>query len=142
MNGESECPQRYKDATISAFFRRALTHCSTWQETQKEIDRVQQLLVNNGYSNSEVQAKLRRIIDAWYKGPPPPTTHEGTNHKIFYKSHMTSKYKEDERAIKHIIHRNVTPIEADDKLSIVIYYRSKKTSSLLMKNDTTLPLEQ
>ena len=137
MNGESECPQRYKDATIGAFFRRALTHCSTWQETQKEIDRVQQLLVNNGYSNREVQAKLRRIIDGWYQGLPPASpTEEGTTHKIFYKSHMSTKYKEDERAIKDIIRRNVTPRESNDKLSIIIYYRSKKTSSLLMKNDT------
>ena len=136
MNGESECPQRYKDATIGAFFRRALTHCSTWQETQKEIDRIHQLLVNNGYSNREVQTKLRRIIDAWYQGLPPTTpANDGTTHKIFFKSHMSSKYKEDERAIKNIIRRNVTPIESNDKLSIIIYYRSKKTSSLLLKND-------
>ncbi|KAG0718346.1 hypothetical protein GWK47_007743 [Chionoecetes opilio] len=37
LNGESYIPQRYKDSTIGAYIRRALTHCSTWQLVHKEI---------------------------------------------------------------------------------------------------------
>ena len=38
LNGESECPERYKTSTISAYVRRALTHCSTWHATSKEME--------------------------------------------------------------------------------------------------------
>ena len=28
LNGRSECPQKYKDSTVTAYIRRAITHCS------------------------------------------------------------------------------------------------------------------
>ncbi|XP_076067661.1 uncharacterized protein LOC143040452 [Oratosquilla oratoria] len=37
MNGRSECPQRYKNSTIRAYIRRALTHCSTWTKAHTEM---------------------------------------------------------------------------------------------------------
>ena len=49
---------------------------------------------------------------------------------------MSTKHKEDEKIIKSIIKRNVTPLKASDQLAIIIYYRNKKPSSLLMKNNT------
>ncbi|XP_076059885.1 uncharacterized protein LOC143036421 [Oratosquilla oratoria] len=138
MSGESECPKKYRDSTISTLFRRALSHCSSWPDTQKEIDRVHQLLINNGYSNNEVQSTLRRVIDTWYQEPHHTTTeHEGTTHRIFYKSQMSNKYKEDEKILKDIIKRNVTPTKERDKISLTIYYRNKKTSSLILRNHTT-----
>ncbi|XP_066988226.1 uncharacterized protein [Macrobrachium rosenbergii] len=33
MNGTSECPERYKRSTISAYVRRALSHCSSGNDT-------------------------------------------------------------------------------------------------------------
>ncbi|XP_076058667.1 uncharacterized protein LOC143035687 [Oratosquilla oratoria] len=37
MNGKSECQQRYINSTISAYIRRALTHCNTWTNVHTEI---------------------------------------------------------------------------------------------------------
>ncbi|XP_064080775.1 uncharacterized protein LOC135197684 [Macrobrachium nipponense] len=33
LNGDSECPARFKTTTVKAFIGRALSHCSTWQDT-------------------------------------------------------------------------------------------------------------
>ncbi|XP_064077594.1 uncharacterized protein LOC135195264 [Macrobrachium nipponense] len=49
MNGKSECPERYKHSTISAFVRRALSHCSPWRDTHSELERTAQVLVDNGH---------------------------------------------------------------------------------------------
>ncbi|XP_068250248.1 uncharacterized protein [Palaemon carinicauda] len=54
LNGDSECPTRYKSSTINVYVRRALTHCSTWHDTHKELDRISQVLVNNGFSNKHI----------------------------------------------------------------------------------------
>ncbi|XP_066952259.1 uncharacterized protein [Macrobrachium rosenbergii] len=37
VNGESECPERYKCTAISTFIRRALSHCSSWKGTHTEL---------------------------------------------------------------------------------------------------------
>ncbi|XP_068211740.1 uncharacterized protein [Palaemon carinicauda] len=63
LNGESECPARNRASTIKAFVCRALPHCSTWTDTHKELERVAQVLINNGYSNKHVQREVRTVID-------------------------------------------------------------------------------
>ncbi|XP_068229086.1 uncharacterized protein [Palaemon carinicauda] len=69
LNGDSECPACYKASTIKAFVRRALSHCSTWTETHKELERTAQILINNGSSNKQVQREVRTAIDKWYGAP-------------------------------------------------------------------------
>ncbi|XP_068229709.1 uncharacterized protein [Palaemon carinicauda] len=59
LNGESECPSRYRALTIKAFVWRALSHWSSWTETHKELERAAQVLINNGYSNKQVQQYQR-----------------------------------------------------------------------------------
>ena len=48
---------------------------------------------------------------------------------------MTANYKADEKALKQIIKRNVTPQDKKDKLELVIYYRNRRASNLVMKNN-------
>ena len=65
LNGDSECPVRYKRSAISAYMRRALTHCSTWPSTTMEIDNAAQILVNNGFSNREISLQIKKAMDKW-----------------------------------------------------------------------------
>ena len=44
LNGYSECPIKFKSSVINAYVNRALPHCSTWNEVQKELDFVTQQL--------------------------------------------------------------------------------------------------
>ena len=48
---------------------------------------------------------------------------------------MNPTYKRNEKSIKEIIKNNVKVINSNDKLKIIIYYQSIKTSNLVMKNN-------
>ena len=134
LNGLSECPDRYKRTVISAYIKRALTHCSSWKSTTEEIDHSTQVLVNNGYSNSDVQQTTRRAIDNWYSNNTN-TNDDPPAIKIFYKNQYHRNYKKDEKALKEIIDNNVRVTDQDTKLKLIIYYSNKKTCNLIMKNN-------
>ena len=48
---------------------------------------------------------------------------------------MSSRYKDDERAIRRIITDNVFSTDPDKKVSLIVYYKNKKTSNMVMKNN-------
>ncbi|XP_076059494.1 uncharacterized protein LOC143036132 [Oratosquilla oratoria] len=60
MNGRSECPQRYKNSTISAYIRRAFTHCSTWTKAHTEIVRSTQVLLKNGFDKKDIDTVTKK----------------------------------------------------------------------------------
>ena len=66
-------------------------------------------------------------MDKWYSDHNPSTTPDNpqttTPLKLFYKFHMSSSYKTDERVMKDIIHNNVTPTDPLQLISLVIYYK-------------------
>ncbi|XP_076049329.1 uncharacterized protein LOC143030005 [Oratosquilla oratoria] len=66
LNGQSECPDRFKETTIAAFVRRALSHCSEWKNVHREIDWVSQKLVDNGYPHHVVSSVVKRTINKWH----------------------------------------------------------------------------
>ncbi|XP_064106896.1 uncharacterized protein LOC135215872 [Macrobrachium nipponense] len=124
LNGDSECPARFKNTTVRAYIRRALTHCSSWQDTHKELDRVTQMLVNNGYPNRLVDKEVRTALDRWYGENERPQPHLHEKIKLYYKARMHARHFEDEDALRKIIKENVTPTEADKELELVIYYQN------------------
>ena len=48
---------------------------------------------------------------------------------------MNSNYKRNEKAIRDVINNNVRLINQGERLQVVIYYKSIKTSNLIMKNN-------
>ena len=40
LNGDSECSSKCKTSVISSFVRRALSHCSTWNDVHQELEHV------------------------------------------------------------------------------------------------------
>ncbi|MPC91946.1 hypothetical protein E2C01_087012 [Portunus trituberculatus] len=52
---------------------------------------------------------------------------------------MSSAYKDEEKAVKIIIHNVVSPVNTDTKLQVIIYYKTRKTASLIMKNSYLPP---
>ena len=60
--------------------------------------------------------------------------------KIFYRNQFSPRYREDELAINKIIKNNVFQVSC--KINLLIYYKSRKTCNLIMKNNIsaqTLP---
>ena len=62
LNPTSECPERYKDGTISALIHRTFKSSSTGSAFQQAIKNLKQLFVNNGYSNSRFDSVLNKYM--------------------------------------------------------------------------------
>lgn len=132
LNGKSECPKRYKDSTIAAYIRRAISHCSTWKQVENEIQRSNKVLLSNGFTTADIDKQANRIINRWYTTKEATTKNEDIN--LYYKAHFSTCYKEEERIMKQIIKKNVTPTNKEKRLNLIIYYKSKKTSHILLRN--------
>ena len=48
---------------------------------------------------------------------------------------MNQKYQQDESLVKEILKNNVRVTKPDDRIQLIIYYKSTKTSNLIMKNN-------
>jgi hypothetical protein len=136
LNAASECPTRYKTSVISAFLQRAYNISSNWKLFTKEIDRIKQTLINNGFTNTEVDRRVKHFLNNKLESTSNQDNSDRPNiHKMYYKNQMSSSYKIDERVIKSIISDNVQCVQPDDKLQLIIYYKNKKTSNFVMKNN-------
>ncbi|XP_076035246.1 uncharacterized protein LOC143021531 [Oratosquilla oratoria] len=67
LNAEGECPTSYKRSVIRSYVNRAFTHCSTWPILHQELQRLQQVLVNNGFSKKDVQSIIMQKMDAYMR---------------------------------------------------------------------------
>ena len=135
LNGKSECPRRYLRSVVSTYVRRALSHCSSWTTTHTELDRISQILMNNGFSYNDVQQQIKTTLDDWYTTEQRPPQNNVEHIKLFYQAIMHTKYKEEEHAIKNIVQRHFTPTDPAKHLQLIIYYKNRKTSNLIMKNN-------
>ena len=68
LNARSECPDAYKRSVVAAYVRRALHYCTTWTAIQQELDRVRQLLTNNGYQDDLIEEVIGRRITKLVSG--------------------------------------------------------------------------
>ena len=134
LKGESECPEKYKNSVINSYVNRALSHCSSWDSTVKELDHVAQTLVNNGYSYHHVTRVTRRAIDKWYLQEQPAPRENGKDITLYYRGFMHKEYRRDEAALRSIIQENITPSDPESQIKLNIYYKNKKTADFIMKN--------
>ena len=134
LNAISECPDRYKESVVKGFLLRAKNLSTYREDMMLEISRSKQILINNGYTNKLVDTEIRKLLT----NTPRNDNNNITNtHKVFYKNHMTTVYKQSERAIKDAITSNVRVKNPSDCLQIMIYYKASKTRNLIMRNNMT-----
>ena len=90
-------------------------------------------MINNGYSNREVDAEIRRFWKSSNRNVSRESD-ESTTHTLFYRNFMNSHYQKDEKVLKDLIRDNVT-MKENNRLKLVIYYKNRKTRDLVMKNN-------
>ena len=129
MNPSSECPDRYKRSVIRAYLYRAHKTCSDMNERKSEIERCKQILINNGFTNREVDKEING-----YRNTANASADE-TNEviKLFYENQMTNSYKTDERVLNQIIERNVNVL-GNARLKVIVYYKNIYTKHHVIKN--------
>ena len=96
-----------------------------------ECNKLKQLLINNGYSNSLFDCVLKKYVQQ--KQSQPQETPNQT-HDLFYRNQMTSSYKIDEKVLKNIIKQNIKCTNENESIKLNIYYKNRKVSNLVMKN--------
>ncbi|XP_050707450.1 uncharacterized protein LOC126992689 [Eriocheir sinensis] len=93
---------------------------------------------DSGFNTSvEVTQAINCALEKWYN--PATTSTNQNNINLYYRNYMSTEYKTDERVIKDIIHKNVKPTNAEQTISLIIYYKTSKTANLLIKNRQTPP---
>ena len=132
LNAAGECPDRYTVSVIKGFLYRAKKICSEQSEMLLEINRSKQILINNGYSNKQVDSEIRKFLGQNVPHKKAPT---GVTHKVFFQNFMNPKYTQNELSVQRIIKSNVKVKNSADRLQLVIYYKSTKTKDLIMKNN-------
>lgn len=137
LNAASECPEKYRRSVINSFVKRAFTHCSTWITVNKELQRISQVLTNNGYSKEEVDEVTRRYMNSYFQEKEKQDPRQEI--RLYYKNYMTSAYSSEEKALKKIINTNVKPVDPNSQIKLIIYYKTKRTSSLILKNNCLPP---
>ena len=134
MNGNGECPKRYKTSVIGAYVRRAISHCSSRVALDNELQRATQVLVNNDYSINDIHREINKQLSKFIENQQR-TTLQKSPLKLYYRNYMSTGYKVDERILTDIVRRGVTPVHEEDSVQFIIYYKNKRTSQLVMKNN-------
>ena len=137
LNGKSECTDKYKHSVISSYLNRAYNISDNWIDFHEEVVHTKQLLVNNNFSNTMVDHQIKKFLEQKLS---PKQHKEGENTiQIYYQGQTHKNYKLDERIIENIVKQNTKCIDPNNKLKLSFYYRNKKTSNYIMKNNMTPP---
>ena len=116
LNGDSECPQGYKETTTAAFIRQS----SSKTQVHNEVERATQVLTNNCFPNRDIKSVTKNIINKWYNEQTNNTTAQ-VEIQIFYKALFSSIHQEDERVIKQIVKRNGKPVKQEARIKLTVY---------------------
>ena len=135
LNARGECPTAYKRSVAAAYVNRALTHCSSWMETHRELDRIRQLLTNNGYNDQLIEEVIKTKLEK-YAAPGNETIGNQESIILYYQNSYHNNYKQECDAIKKIIRRGVLPTDASTTVKMRIYCKPNLTRSLFMRNST------
>ena len=85
MKANSECPDRYKRSVINNYLTRAYKVSSSWNDFDLEIQRIKQLLINNGYTNNMFDFCLNTFLN--YKFHLPISSGYST---LLHRSHQNT----------------------------------------------------
>ena len=91
-----------------------------------ECNKLKQLLINNGYSNSLFDCVLKKYVQQ--KQTQSQETPNQTL-DLFYRNQMTSSYKIDEKVLKNIIKQNIKCTNENESIKLNIYYKNRKVSN-------------
>ena len=137
LNARGECPETYKKSVISAYVKRAFTHCSTWKLVNAELDRTRQLLTNNGFRGDLIEEGIRKQMEIFYK--ESEKENQGEKITIYHKMSYNNAFKQEANALKNICKRGVNTNDPEKSLNIQIYSKPNLLSSLIMRNSTAPP---
>ena len=135
INFNSIAPTRYKTGVIKTLLNRAYKISSTYESLHLEIDRLKQLFTNNNFPMKIIDKEISNFLSKRFS-PENHNSEEPTTDptKLYYRSQMSSQYKQEEKNLQDIITNNIKPVN-NQKIELMIYYKNKKLSNLLIRNN-------
>ena len=135
LNFDSICPDRYKTGVIKTLLHRAFHVSSCWDDFHIEVERIKQLLTNNNFPINIIDQALKQFLNKMVSNVHPSPTIN--NIALYFQGQMCKNYKVEEKHLNSIISKNVKPSNDNDKLKLVIYYKTRKLKELFIKNKPT-----
>ena len=74
-------------------------------------------------------------MDEFQQAAPTRPARTGDAHKLFYQNSTSTAYAKDEKVLRDIVNRNCRARQEEDSIQLIIFYRSPKISTLVMKNN-------
>ena len=136
LNARSECPDSYKRSVVAAYAKRALTHTTTWGEMHCELERVRQMLTNNGFRDDMIESVISSVLN---KYSDEDATSKCNTNRIVIPHCMTygTNFQPESDTVRRIVKHGVSPVDSQEEVTLRIYCRPNLTASLIMKNSNT-----
>ena len=138
LNARGECPVAYQRSVVDAYVKRAIKYCSTWKDTHEEIERIKQLLTNNGYQDKLIQDVINRRMNKFYENTEREDD-KSKNIVIYHQIGYSARFEDEKKILSSIIKRGTTPITPYEKITPRIYSKPNTTAAIIIKNNTTQP---
>jgi hypothetical protein len=132
LNFKSQCPEKYKTGVIKTLLHRGYNISSDRETLHIEINRIKQLLTNNGFPMHVIDEEVRRFLDMKSN---QTTIQTKTTHQLFYENQMNPNYKIDERILKSILKDKLICKNTSERVQLNVYYKNRKSHNLFMKNN-------
>ena len=107
--------------------------CSSWESINIDINKLKQVLINNGYPNCIFNKIFEKFLNDKYSQNENLDKKNTIN--LFYENQMTDNFELDEKILMDIFREKIKYINSNEKINLLIYCKSMKVSNLLMKNN-------
>lgn len=99
-----------------------------------ELRNIKQVLINNHFPNFLVDKEIKLFINNLSHAAGRERDNNPSPINIFYCNQLHKNYHIDERVLKDIIRRYVSP-SSGRGLKFIIYYKKRKTTNLVINNN-------
>ena len=136
LNANGECSETYKRSVVISYVRRALTHNQEWVEVDRELNRIRQLLTNNGYNGNVIEEIISHQLNK-FMSPEAKEKNDEKILRIYHRMTYGTNHDQEEEVLKKIIQRGVEVLEPFERLTLRVFCRPRTTASLIMRNNTS-----
>ena len=133
INFKSVCPERYKIGVIKTLLHRGYHISADWATFHLEIERIKQLLSNNNFPMEIIETTIKKFLNSLTKPKSQIESEDQIN--FYFQNQMTSNYKAEEEKLRKIVHKHISSVSPDSRINLQIYYKTKKTKNLFIKNN-------
>ena len=129
-NFHSHIPEQYKKSVINSLVNRAIKYCSSEPTLNAELDRIKQILSNNGYPQATTERIIRsKLANSNESQTPIETDNNEKSIRFYAQLFSLSKFKSDKKWLNQIVTAHVRGTEENSTVSVIAYYKPKKISS-------------